>query len=146
MPSMYDLEPSRRSFSTKWLRVSVTLVLAATAWLGAGGRTVEASVPALSVHVYCYSNPERVVVHNNRSFAITINSVGSRYQPYSNEPIWVGYRLAAGKSVTFYSGNGASYSNPRTLTRRYIFNNTVGSVEGARVKRSNGTTYSDRCG
>jgi hypothetical protein len=120
-------------------------VFGTTAWFGAGIGKTEASTAALSVHVYCYSNPERVVVHNNRTFAITINSVGSRYKPYSNEPIWVGYRLGAGKSVTFYSGYGASYSNARTLTRRYIFSNTVGSVEGARVTRSNGTVYGDRC-
>src|SRR4051794_29410731 len=43
-----------------------------------------ATTPALSVTAFCYSNPERVVVHNNRTYAITIKSVGSLYQPRSN--------------------------------------------------------------
>ena len=128
-------------------RILLTLVgvVAITSLSTIAAQPTEASTPVLSVHVYCYSNPERVVVHNNRSYAVTIRSVGSRYQPYSNEPIPVGYRLGAGKTVTFYSGYGASSTNPRTLTRRYIFSNTVGSTEGARVTRSNGTVYGDRC-
>ena len=85
------------------------------------------------------------MVHNNRSKAITIKTVGSIYRPYSNEPISVYKRLAPGATVTFYSGYGASSSNPRTLTRQYIFNNEVGSAEGARVKDTAGNTYTDRC-
>ncbi len=54
--------------------------------------------------------------------------------------------LGAGNSITFYSGPGASSSNSNTLTRAYIFNNDVGSTEGARVKTSTGNRYSDRCG
>ena len=140
-----NMAQPRRPHSRRWLRLSITLGLAATALFGTGVATTEASTPALSVRVSCYSNPEKVVVHNNRSRAITITTVGSRYQPYSYEPVRVNYRLGAGKTVTFYAGNGASASNPRTLTRNYIFNNEVGSNEGAKVKASNGNVYGDRC-
>ena len=125
--------------------LAIAGVVAITSLSTIAAQPTEAATPALSVHVYCYSNPERVVVHNNRSRAITIASVGSIYQPYSYEPVHVGYRLGAGKTVTFYAGNGASASNPRTLTRNYIFNNSVGTAEGARVVRANGTVYRDRC-
>ncbi len=124
--------------------VSASAIIATFA-VAAGPATAEAATPALKVTVNCYSNPERTVVHNNRSHAITIKSVGSIYRPYSNEPVFVYKRLAAGATVTFYSGYGASSSNPRTLTRQYIYNNEVGSAEGARVKDTNGHTYSDRC-
>ena len=70
-------------------RILLTLVgvVAITSLSTIAAQPTEASTPVLSVHVYCYSNPERVVVHNNRSYAVTVRSVGSRYQPYSNEPI-----------------------------------------------------------
>lgn len=117
-----------------------------TLMLGATAPATSAATAALTVRVDCYSNPEKTVVRNNTSSTITIRTVGSIYQPYSSEPFSVGYRLAAGKSVTFYTGNGASASSSRTLTRRYIYNNDVGTSEGARVRASNGKTYVDRCG
>jgi len=125
--------------------ISLTL---ATAVLLSGNvaGVAEAAKPAIKVTVYCYSNPERVVIRNNRSKALTIRNVGSIYQPYSSEPFYVRYRLGAGKTVTFKSGYGASASSSKTLTRQYIFNNDVGSREGARVRLSNGVAYVDRCG
>ena len=107
---------------------------------------VQGSTAALSVTAYCYSNPERVVIHNNRTYAITIRSVGSLYQPRSNEPFYVYYRLYAGRTVTFYSGYAASSTSSRTLTRQYIFNNTVGSIEGVKVVATTGYYRIDRCG
>ena len=135
-------------FSMSKRRVASLLsasALIASFAVASGPAAVEAATPALKVTVNCYSNPERTVVHNNRSKAITIKTVGSIYRPYSNEPISVYKRLAPGATVTFYSGYGASSSNPRTLTRQYIFNNEVGSAEGARVKDTAGNTYTDRC-
>ena len=104
-----------------------------------------AITPALSVTTYCYSNPERVVVHNNRTYAITIRTVGSLYQPRSNEPFYVYVKLYPGRTVTFYSGYGASSTSSRTLTRQYIFNNNVGTTEGARVVTTTGYIRTDRC-
>ncbi len=69
-------------------------------------------------------------------------SRGSVYQPRSNEPFRVGVKLGAGRSVTFESGYDA---NSRVLTRQYIYNNDVGSKEGARVSTSVGR-FTDRCG
>ena len=66
--------------------------------------------------------------------------------PYSNEPFSKTRTLSTGDSITFFSGYGASYSNSNTLVRRYIFNNDVGSSEGARIKTSTGDRYTDRCG
>jgi hypothetical protein len=141
------LEPTNTVTHVRRLRpvLAFALVLA----LGiptAGPAPADAATPALRVTVYCYSNPERTVVENNRSYAITIARVGSIYQPRSGEPYAVWYRLGAGKTVTFYSGYGASAGHPRTLTRQYIFNNDVGALEGARVTRPNGVRHTDRCG
>jgi hypothetical protein len=82
-------------------------------------------------------------VKNNRNRAITIKKVGSIYQPRSNEPFRVDRRLGGGNSITFESGSGA---NNNTLTGSYIYNNDVGSKEGARVVTGVGTRFGDRCG
>jgi hypothetical protein len=121
------------------------LALAAGLATGTAGSAI-ATTPALSVTAYCYSNPERVVIHNNRTYAITIKTVGSLYQPRSGEPYAVYVKLYGGHSVTFYSGYGASSTSSRTLTRQYIFNNNVGSTEGARVVTTGGYIRTDRCG
>lgn len=105
----------------------------------------DAAKPALKVTVYCYSTKERTVIKNQSSKTVTIVKVGSIYHPYSNEPFAVSRRLAPGKQITFYTGNGAVKSNPKTLTRRYIYANTVGTSEGARVTTSSGKKYIDRC-
>ena len=56
----------------------------------------------------CVGNPETTKVTNRTSVAITIESVGSRYQPRSNEPFSVGTTLGAGKSYTYQSGPAAA--------------------------------------
>lgn len=112
----------------------------------ASGPPEVAAASGLRVVVSCYSNPEKVKVTNRSARSITIGRVGSLYQPNSGEPYAKTRPLAAGKSITFYSGPGASSTNSNTLTRASIFNNDVGSTEGARVTTSTGTKYTDRCG
>ena len=106
-------------------------------------RPVEAVTPALTVNVGCKATPEVTRVKNNRSRAITIKTVGSIYQPYSDEPFRVDRRLGGGNSIYFESGSGADHN---VLTKRYIYNNDVGSKEGARVVTKAGTRFVDRCG
>jgi hypothetical protein len=123
-------------------------VLIAAALLGGSSWTLaaptaHAATPALTITLDCYSSRERTTIHNNRATTVTIRTVGSLYKPYSNEPFSVYRKLAAGKSVTYYTGSGASYSSSFTLTRRNIYNNTVYS-EGARVTSSVGT-FTKRC-
>jgi hypothetical protein len=125
------------SFFTVFALVGVMATATAAPAIGA--------TPALSVTAYCYSNPERVVVRNNRTYAITIRTVGSIYQPRSNEPFYKTVKLYPGKSVTFYSGYAASSTSSRTLTRAYIFANNVGTTEGARVVATTGYARTDRC-
>src|SRR5919112_3620591 len=72
------------------------------------------------------ATPETTRVKNNRNRTITIKAVGSIYQPFSNEPLRVGRKLGAGKTVTFESGAGADRN---VLTGSYIYNNDVGSKE-----------------
>jgi hypothetical protein len=108
-----------------------------------GPSTADASTPALTVTVACFSNPERVTIKNNRSATVTIRTVGSLYKPRSNEPFSVSRKLGPGKSVSFYAGGAASSSSANTLTRQYIFNNDISS-EGVRVTSSVGT-FSRRC-
>jgi hypothetical protein len=119
--------------------------LLAAAPVGAGTSDVAAG-SGLRVAVNCYSNPETVKVTNVSSGSITITRVGSIYQPNSSEPYSKTRTLGAGSSITFKSGSAASSSSSNTLTRAYIFNNDVGSTEGARVTTSTGTKYTDRCG
>ena len=93
--------------------------------------------------VACKATPETTRVKNNRNRSITIKTVGSIYRPYSYEPFRVDRRLGGGRSVTFESGSGA---NQNRLTGSYIYNNDVGSREGARVVTKTGTRFVDRCG
>jgi hypothetical protein len=97
----------------------------------------------LTITLDCYSSRERTTIKNTKSVAVTIKTVGSLYKPYSNEPFSVNRKLAPGKSVTYYTGSGASASSSTTLTRRNIYNNTVSS-EGVRVTSSVGS-FSKRC-
>ena len=69
--------------------------------------------------------------------------MGSIYRPYSYEPVRVDRRLGAGNTVTFESGSGA---NRNTLTGNHIYNNDVGSKEGAKVIKKSGPRFTDRCG
>ena len=108
-------------------------------------RLAEAATPAVTVTTGCYTNPETTRVKNNRSTAITLRTVGSIYQPRTNEPFAVNRTLAAGATVTFRTGYAASSTSALTLTRQYIYENNVGTSEGARVATSVGT-FADRCG
>src|SRR5919202_3492450 len=103
--------------------VMVALVLAMsgpTLEQGLSPRPAEAVTPALTVTVACKATPETTRVKNNRNTAKTIKTVGSIYQPRSNEPFLVNRKLGGGRSITFESGSGADQN---VLTRQYIYNN-----------------------
>lgn len=108
-----------------------------------GPSGTDAATAALTVTLDCDASRERTTIRNNRSATVTIRTVGSLYKPRSNEPFTVNRKLAAGKTVSFYTGSGASASSAYTLTRQAIYNNDV-STEGARVTSSVGT-FSKRC-
>ncbi len=103
--------------------------------------TAEA-LSAVTVWVGCYSNPEYTRVKNNKTTGIYIKSVTSIYKPYSPEPFYMKRWLGPGKTVTFQTGAAASTNR---LTYKYIYNNSVGTQEGAKIVTSVGTFY-DRCG
>jgi hypothetical protein len=121
----------------------VITMVGAVSEQGLSPRPVEASTPALTVTVACKATPEVTRVKNNRSRAITIKTVGSIYQPYSYEPFRVDRRLGGGNSIYFESGSGADHNK---LTGSYIYNNDVGSKEGARIVTTSGNRFVDRCG
>jgi len=108
---------------------------------GLSPRTAEAA--GVTVTVKCSAAPETTRVANNTGHRITIKKVGSIYQPGSNEPFSVSRTLRSGQAVVFESGYGANHN---TLTRQYIYNNEVGSKEGARVTTGSGNRLVDRCG
>jgi hypothetical protein len=110
---------------------------------GLSPQPAQARLPALTVTVACKATPERTHIKNNRNRAITIKTVGSLYQPYSYEPFKVNRKLGGGNSVTFESGSGANHNK---LTGSFIYNNDVGSKEGARVVTGSGARFVDRCG
>ena len=123
--------------------LALTMTAGTVSKQGLSPQPAQARLPALTVSVACEATPERTRVKNNRNTAITIKTVGSIYRPYSYEPFRVDRRLGGGKSVTFESGSGA---NRNKLTGSFIYNNDVGSKEGARVVRSSGAPFVDRCG
>jgi hypothetical protein len=61
---------------------------------------------------------------------------------YSYEPFVENRTLRPNKTITFESGSKANGRNE--LTTAHIYNNDVGSREGARVKTSVGT-FIDKC-
>jgi hypothetical protein len=94
--------------------------------------------PLVRVTVNCDSNPETIRVKNNTNDRIRIKTIGSIYQPRSNEPFNIAdklgrakARLGAGAARTFETGPAADRN---VLTRQYIYNSSVGRQEGARVK------------
>ena len=132
--------------------LSVGAVMAALVVFALAGPTSErglsphpaqARPPALTVTVACKATPEITRVENNRNRRITIKQVGSIYQPRSNEPFTVNRTLRANRTIRFESGFDA---NQNVLTRQYIYNNDVGSKEGARVTTASGARFVDRCG
>jgi hypothetical protein len=110
---------------------------------GLSPQSAQARPPALTVTVACKATPETTRVENNRNRNITISTVGSIYQPRSNEPFRVNRTLRANRTIRFESGSGA---NQNVLTGQYIYNNDVGSREGARVRTGSGSRFIDRCG
>ena len=124
------------------LALALTMFAPASEQRGVSPRPADAATPAVTVSVSCQSAPEVTRVKNNRAKSITINSVGSIYRPYSYEPFRVNRTLGGGRTIAFESGSGA---NTNKLTGSYIYNNDVGSKEGARVSTSVGG-FADRCG
>ena len=110
---------------------------------GLSPQPAQARLPALTVTVACKVTPERTYIKNTRNRVMTIKTVGSIYQPYSYEPFKVNRKLGGGNSVTFESGSGA---NQNKLTGSFIYNNDVGSKEGARIVTGSGARFVDRCG
>ena len=107
---------------------------------GVSPRPAEAA-SAVTVAVNCTGNPEVTRVTNNTRRSITVRTVGSIHQPRSNEPFRMNRALGGGRTIAFESGYAA---NQNTLTRQYIYDNEVGSREGARVYTSAGG-FVDRC-
>ncbi len=129
------------------LLLAILLALALTMFApaserGISPRPADAATPAVTVTVACQGAPEVTRVKNNRTRSITISTVGSIYRPYSYEPFRVNRTLGGGRTISFESGSGA---NTNKLTGSYIYNNDVGSTEGAKVSTSVGAFY-DRCG
>jgi hypothetical protein len=137
---------SVRSLSLVFL-ASLVGVLAIVVLLGPvsprGGLSVRPAEAAARVRVTagCDGNPEKVVVANNTRHRIKVRTVGSIYQPRSNEPSHVDRTLRRGRSIAFESGPAA---NRNVLTHEYVFNSDVGTREGARVATSVGR-FADRC-
>jgi hypothetical protein len=121
----------------------VVAIAGPTSERGLSPHPAQARPPALTVTVACKATPEVTRVENNRNRNIKIKKVGSIYQPRSNEPFTVNRTLRANKTIRFESGSDA---NQNVLTRQYIYDNDVGSREGARVTTPSGRRFIDRCG
>jgi hypothetical protein len=123
------------------LAMMMLAALAPVSQKGIAPRLAEAA-PAVTVNVNCTSNPETTRVKNSTNRSIKINTIGSIYRPYSYEPFVVNRMLQPGKAIAFESGSEANGTN--RLTTAHIYNNDVGSKEGARVKTFVGI-FIDKC-
>jgi hypothetical protein len=123
--------------------LALTMTAGPVSKQGLSPQPAQARMPALTVSVACKATPERTHIKNNRNRAITIKKVGSIYRPYSYEPFRMNRRLGGGNSTTFESGTGANHNK---LTGSFIYNNDVGSKEGARIVTGSGARFVDRCG
>jgi hypothetical protein len=110
---------------------------------GLSPHPAQARPPALTVTVACTATPEIARIENNRNSKITIKKVASIHQPRSNEPFTVTRTLRANSTIRFESGSDADQN---VLTGQYIFDNDVGSKEGARVTTASGGRFIGRCG
>src|SRR3712207_4572019 len=72
---------------------------------GLSPHPAQARPPVLTVTVACKATPEVTRVENNRNRNITISTVGSIYQPRSNEPFRVNRTLRANRTIRFESGS-----------------------------------------
>ncbi len=101
--------------------------------------------PPVTISLNCTSDPELTGIKNaNPNASVVIKTVGSIYQPRTNEPFYVSKTLAIGGGITYKTGNAAIAGASTTLTRSPIYQNDVGSQEGARVVTSAGTVVK-RC-
>ena len=128
--------------SLRRLVLSVALLLALVGPVALSRPAPAGAASSISVTISCRQNPEKVTVKNNGSSRITIYKVGSLYQPRSNEPFSVTVRVQPGAKVTFQAG--AAASGTHKLTNQFIFNNTVGTTEGVKIKTGS-TTVVKRC-
>ena len=94
-----------------------------------------AQTGTILVTVSCTSTPESTTVTNNTTMGITVQSVGSIFQPRAEEPFPRNDQLAPGQSITYESGATASLNR---LTDQEIFISSV-AEEGVRVQTSAGT-------
>ncbi len=96
-----------------------------------------AQTGTIAVSVSCGSNPERTTITNNTNQALNLSgfTLSSINDPRSNEPFALSGTVAAGASVTFQTGTGATAN---VLTNQFIYDNEAAN-EGARLGTPFGT-------
>jgi lipoprotein-anchoring transpeptidase ErfK/SrfK len=99
--------------------------------------TPPASTGKITIALNCTTNPERIAITNDNTSAITIISIGTLYQPGSNEPFTLNQSLGAKQTRTYLSGSQAS--GTYRLTTSAILTDSAGTSEGVRVVTSAGT-------
>lgn len=100
----------------RWLIPATVPLLALPVFGGvalAQGGTVDVSLD-------CYSTPERVIVTNNTSSALTVTSIASIDDPQRDQVFRPNASIGAGQSATFESGSAATANR---LTEQLIFDN-----------------------
>ncbi len=117
------------------------LALPPAAGVGPLSTSSAEAASAVQVRVNCTSSPEVTRVKNNTNRRIIVKRVGSIHEPRDNEPFRMRVKVRPGKAVAFTSGSGA---RGKVLTGQYIYDNDVGSREGARVATSVGR-FVGRC-
>ncbi len=118
-------------------------LLAPVSGKGVGPRLADAAAPAVEVRVDCTSNPEITAFKNNTDESFTVEKVGSMYKPRSDEPFVFDVKAELEPGVTGWVETGPK-ADAYVLTTKYIYNDHVGSREGARVATSVGN-FAARC-
>ncbi|MGE3797725.1 MAG: SH3 domain-containing protein [Thermomicrobiales bacterium] len=99
--------------------------------------TPPASTSQISIALNCTTNPERITITNGNRSSIVVISIGTLYQPGSNEPFVLNQTLGAGLSRTYLSGSLAT--GTFRLSTTAILTDSAGASEGVRVVTSAGT-------
>ncbi len=91
----------------------------------------------IAVTINCTSDPEKIRVTNNGYRQIEVKSIGTIYNPTSQEPFTLNYKINPSKTQIWYAGEGGTGN--RVLTRNYILTNSAYDREGVKVVTSAGT-------
>lgn len=91
---------------------------------------VVAQSSTITVSLNCRGNPEKVTVRNEASFDVIVQLLKASPAQSDDDIFEINQILAAGESVTYFSGDAALRGDPNTLTGKFIFDDQANDGAG----------------